>query len=234
MSSAINCDSSSSSSSNIDVKIDAPTPSLHLSADPILHVDSDKNMSENDFVELVGYESDYEIQVNYPHVIRCKRTGKLVSESIGDTGYVQVNLSTTLNHKSCLKHRLIALQFIPNPDNLPIVDHKNKVKTDNRINNLRWVTRSENNENKLGHHGVTYTFVIDLPKNAFEFDHYGKHQFKNYFYYDNTFYFRTNNDEYRVLPIVKNNRTDTVQCKNINGKYIKIFVNKFKKLYAVE
>ena len=42
-------------------------------------------------------------------------------------------------------HRLIALAFIPNPDNLETVDHVNEIKTDNRPENLRWMTREENN-----------------------------------------------------------------------------------------
>ena len=46
-------------------------------------------------------------------------------------------------------HRLIAKTFIPNPDNKPHIDHINTIKSDNRIKNLRWVTRSENMLNEL-------------------------------------------------------------------------------------
>lgn len=45
-------------------------------------------------------------------------------------------------------HRLVALAHIPNPENLPEIDHINKDKTDNRIENLRWVSKSTNQRNK--------------------------------------------------------------------------------------
>ena len=51
-------------------------------------------------------------------------------------------------------HKIVAKLFIPNPDNKTEVDHINTIRTDNRVENLRWVTRSENRLNPISmkHH----------------------------------------------------------------------------------
>ena len=64
-------------------------------------------------------------------------------------GYLQITLYNNGKNKKTIKiHRLVALHYISNPNNLPQVDHINRIRTDNRIENLRWVSVSENNINK--------------------------------------------------------------------------------------
>jgi len=63
-------------------------------------------------------------------------------------GYYYVYLYKDSKSKLKRIHRLIAEHYIPNPDNKPFVDHINRDRKDNRIENLRWVTRRENNLNK--------------------------------------------------------------------------------------
>ena len=63
-------------------------------------------------------------------------------------GYYFVILHNIHKAKIHKIHRLIALHYIPNPNDYPCVDHINRIRTDNRIDNLRWATHEMNNQNK--------------------------------------------------------------------------------------
>lgn len=59
--------------------------------------------------------------------------------------YIEVDLSDDFhNRKTYLVHRLVALTFIPNPNNLPIINHKDENPSNNKINNLEWCTSKYN------------------------------------------------------------------------------------------
>ena len=75
-------------------------------------------------------------------------SGKILKTCFDGGGYLIVSLRKNGVKKTCKIHRLVGLHFIPNPDNKPLIDHKNRIKTDNRIDNLRWATTFENNQNQ--------------------------------------------------------------------------------------
>jgi hypothetical protein len=125
-------------------------------------------MNNNIFEYINGYEGRYKINRN-GDIYSCK-SDAIKSQMSKDDGYMYVHLHrrevvgtsiTKLKNKEEVTkdivklvrhkyyvHRLVALQFIDNPDNLPEVDHIDRNKKNNSIENLRWVSRLTNARNK--------------------------------------------------------------------------------------
>ena len=74
------------------------------------------------------------------------RHGKLLKLNKNSEGYIIVNLWNNGNRKPYRVHRLVALAFLPNPDNLSLVNHKDKCKTNNKLSNLEWCNAKYNLE----------------------------------------------------------------------------------------
>ena len=102
--------------------------------------------------DIKGYEGIYQVS-NKGNVRSLDRTvitkenkvrslkGKLLKPATITHGYLGVNLC----NKSYRVHRLVAEAFIPNPNNLPIINHLDEDKTNNCVDNLQWCTSQENN-----------------------------------------------------------------------------------------
>ena len=109
--------------------------------------------------DIKGYEGLYQISTNgrVRSLLKVTKFGNrlkvneemILKPALGKRGYYVVSLNHNGKSKTFTIHRLIAEASIPNPLNKKFVDHINTIKTDNRIENLRWVTSKENSNNIL-------------------------------------------------------------------------------------
>lgn len=78
--------------------------------------------------------------------VYSERLGRFLKQNPNTKGYPSVNL----DRKTTVVHRMVAKKFIPNPLNLPQVNHKDRNKKNNHFTNLEWCTNQENCEHALG------------------------------------------------------------------------------------
>ena len=94
-------------------------------------------------------------------------TNKYLKGSIGEHGYQYFRLSKDGKKKMLYGHRLVAEAFIPNPDNLPVVNHIDGNKLNNTVSNLEWTTYSGNTQHWKDttdvKRRVTEYYTEDLP-----------------------------------------------------------------------
>ena len=97
--------------------------------------------------KTIPVDDNYE--ANTEGQIREKLSHKILSQWYDKDGYLLVNLS----RKIYRAHRIIAMTFIDNPQNEPVVNHKDFNKANNHIDNLEWVSYSKNSQHSFtGHH----------------------------------------------------------------------------------
>ena len=97
--------------------------------------------------DIEGYEGKY--MVSSLGRVRSVRKDVILTPNTNNSGYMMVHLKNDGQRKCKLIHRLVAEAFIPNPNNKPCCDHINACKTDNRVENIRWVSHKENSNNPL-------------------------------------------------------------------------------------
>lgn len=138
--------------------------------------------------DICGYEGYYQVSddgrvrtleryINRGDIIQLRRE-RAARCYVNQDGYLKVRLNKNGNTKEYFVHRLVAQAFIPNDECKPEVNHINANRTDNRKENLEWVSRQENIQHtiNMGHH-VSQICDFSGSNNP----NYGNHVLKQYY-----------------------------------------------------
>ena len=184
--------------------------------------------------EVCSVDNDYEIFTEYPYQIRKINNKRIIREWHKNNGYLQCRM----NGKNYHKHRVIALQWIENdsPETKKFIDHINHIRDDNHINNLRWVTQSENSENKTSYNKAKATYLKELPDNCIPIEIYRGIIFENYFYckdngkcyYDNGIFVR------ELMTHKMNGKYERIRARDIDNKSRSIYIKAWLREECIE
>lgn len=100
--------------------------------------------------------------------VRNISTGRIMKPYLDPHGYYSFRLCNNKVYTKKYTHRLIAEAFIENPDSLKLVDHINRDRTDNRIENLRWSSHTGNLLNTVRHEQDMYGISWCSQRNSYQ------------------------------------------------------------------
>lgn len=128
-----------------------------------------EDVPEEEWRDVLGFEELY--QVSNLGKVRTIKNGEVeMSQQENRNGYMTVHLRDRGVERRAMVHRLVAEAFIPNPNKLRDVNHKNGDKSDNRVENLEWASHSDNMTHSFRELGknVRHIVQLDLDNNFIE------------------------------------------------------------------
>lgn len=103
--------------------------------------------NQGEWRDVVGYEGIYEVSKQgliRRSFVKGVRVNRIIKPHITYGGYLRLCLCINGKRKQHSVHRIVAMAFIPNPSNLPFVNHKDENKSNNYVDNLEWCSESYN------------------------------------------------------------------------------------------
>lgn len=133
-------------------------------------------------MEIWKQYKDSNYEVSTLGNIRNKKTGRILKQCNDKAKYKRVSIYVKKKHITKTIHRMVAETFIPNPDNLPEVDHINNIRDDNRVENLQWCTGEYNLEKsyKKGYRTYPLRVGIKISKDGITKKFVSKHECSRY------------------------------------------------------
>jgi hypothetical protein len=114
-----------------------------------------------EWVQLTAHPN-YDIQIQYPFQIRKSSNGRILALSPVPHGYI----TCSVDGRNIYHHILIAEQFLVRPVGATEIDHISRVRDDNHLENIRWVSRGENAQNRSIYRGRRSEYVERLSADA--------------------------------------------------------------------
>mgnify|MGYP003679769220 CR=1 FL=1 len=154
--------------------------------------------------EIKGYK-DYTI--DREGKVWSKYNDRFLNPSLTKKGYLNITLYKNGKSKTHYIHGLLALTYIPNPENKPTVDHIDINPSNNSLSNLRWATEAEQNENRGAYGEIKHKLI------CYEYKKNGKYK---YYHIQKEGYFK------KLLNVNKYTLKDAVDLRRSFLMYYKL------------
>ena len=167
--------------------------------------------------EVLKLDNRYEISKAEPWCVRKIENNKCLKQSMNH-GYLIVGLG----NKTHSIHRIVAHQWIKNddPENKIFVDHIDRNRLNNSIENLRWVTPKENSLNRTKTIYQKYEYIDELPPDSELIEKYCGHKFDRYYYniWDEKIYMETKTGRIKIVKPFINGKSAYIAFFDVNDK----------------